>query len=140
MKLLKQIRKQGGAITAITRVVMAALMISLVFSPLAFSANAATAVVNACCSKNADEAMTGGHRCCSMPECCSMKKNEGSRAPQQPCTSLAASAQQDLNALPPIDLPLLKELSFVKAPVRVSREEVPHRSTTPLAQGCICLI
>lgn len=137
MTLLRNMRKKSAAITATVRVILVALMVSLVFAPFAFSAGS----VNGCgMNKNANVEQVACHGCCSSKLCCSMKKSDAPQAPQPLGTARAASAQQLLNGLPAFNLPLLYELPFAKTQVRFSHEEFSHRSTAPLAQSCIRLI
>jgi hypothetical protein len=130
MKILKNMRKNGGVITAATLSVVFAFVSSIVFAPLALSANnARTSAALVACAK-----------CCPMQGCCAVEKDDAPAAPQPASNSAASSSQQLLEGVALACQPLLFQFPPEKTGVRFSHDDFPHCSTTPLAQGCIQLI
>jgi len=122
-----------GAATATGRMVLVALMLSVVFAPFAYSIGC-TGV-----AKSVSK-MAGCHdNCCAQMACCSVKKSAAPVKPQ-PLSTTRETASQEMVNFPPPSLPQLQMFVFETGKVHFSHCEVPHNSTAPLAQSCIQLI
>jgi hypothetical protein len=136
MKIWGNMRKKRRAITAVSPVVLVALVFSLALAPFSFSTSADRDFSN-------KTGMAGCDGCCSSKDCCSEKCCfiKKSNAPLLPLsTARAGSAQGSLNALPAMQSPLLHVFLPAKSGLEISRDEIPHRTTALLAQSCIQLI